>query len=95
MAGYVIAYVDVHDTDGYEEYRRLVPDSIKAFGGEYVVRGGAYEVVEGSIDPKRVVVLRFESVDRAKAWWASEQYRPARDLRWKYATSNVIVVEGP
>lgn len=92
--GYIVADVDVRDPAGYEEYRRLVLESIAAFGGRYIVRAGRFEVVEGDWTPKRIVVIEFDSMDQARAWWASEAYREARDLRQRLAVSNLVVVEG-
>ena len=94
MAGYVIVDVDVHDTEAYGEYRKLVAPTIEKYGGRYIVRGGANEVMEGDWTPSRVVVLEFDSVARAKEWYNSEEYAPALAIRLKAATSSLIIVEG-
>ena len=52
MAGYMIADVTVTDPDGFEEYRKLVSATIEAYGGRYVVRGGATETVGGGLEPE-------------------------------------------
>lgn len=94
MAAYVIAEIDVTDPVGYEEYRKLGPPTIAAYGGKFVVRGGKVEVLEGSWAPKRLVVIEFESVERAKEWWASQEYSAAKQVRQKTAVTNMIIVEG-
>lgn len=94
MAAYVIAEIDVTDPVGYEEYRRLGPPTVAAYGGKFVVRGGKVEVLEGDWAPKRLVVLEFESAERAKKWWASKEYSAAKQVRQKSASTNMIVVEG-
>ncbi len=94
MAGYVIANVDVKDAAGYEEYRRLVPATIQKYGGTYLVRGGPHEVLEGEWTPSRVVVLEFSSVEQAKRWYFSDEYRPAKAIRQRTAVSSVVIVEG-
>ena len=94
MAGYVIADVDVHDTEAYDEYRKLVAPTIEKYGGRFVVRAGAHEVMEGDWTPHRVIVLEFESVARAKEWYSSEEYAPALAIRLKATTSSMIIVEG-
>ena len=94
MSGYVIADVDVHDGEAYDEYRKLVAPTIEKYGGRYAVRGGAHEVVEGDWTPHRVIVLEFESVARAKEWYNSEEYASALAIRLKAATSSLIIVEG-
>ena len=94
MPAYVIAEIDVTDPAGYEEYRKLGPPTIAAYGGKFVVRGGKTEVLEGSWVPKRLVVLEFESVERAKKWWSSKEYSRAKQIRHRTAITNMIVVEG-
>jgi uncharacterized protein (DUF1330 family) len=94
MPGYVIANVEVTDPVAYEEYRKMVPASVAAFGGRFVVRGGAFEVLEGDWQPKRLVVLEFPSVEQARAWYDSEEYREAKALRLRTANSSVVIVAG-
>jgi uncharacterized protein (DUF1330 family) len=94
MAGYVIVDIEVTDAAGYAEYRKLAAPAVAAHGGKFLVRGGSTTMLEGSWQPKRLVVLEFPSVDDAKAWWASEAYRVARDIRLRTARTNMIVVEG-
>ncbi len=94
MSAYVIAEVEVTDPATFEEYRRLVPSTIEAFGGRYVVRGGAIENREGGWHPKRLVILEFEDMARAKAWHDSDLYAPARALREASATTRMVIVEG-
>ena len=94
MSAYVIAEVEVTDPGTFEEYRKRVPPTIEAFGGRYVVRGGAIDGLEGDWRPKRMVVIEFEDVERAKAWHDSELYAPARALREASADTRMIVVEG-
>ena len=94
MPAYVIVEVEVTDPAGYEDYKQMVPPSLAAYGGKYAVRGGACETLEGSWQPKRVVVLEFPSVARARQWWTSEEYSAAKALRQRTATTQMIVVEG-
>ena len=94
MAGYVIAEVDVQDAALFEEYRKLVPATIAKYGGKYVVRGGTTESKEGGWAPKRVVVLEFPTMERAREWYHSADYAPALAMRLKAAKSRMIIVEG-
>jgi uncharacterized protein (DUF1330 family) len=94
MAAYVIVDVAIDDPAVYAEYRKLTPASITAYGGRFVVRGGQVETLEGEWSPGRVVVLEFESVARAKEWWWSPEYAPAKALRQRSARTRMIVVEG-
>ena len=94
MAAYVMVDIEVTDPAGYEEYRKLAAPAVAAFEGKFLVRGGATTTLEGSWRPKRVVLLEFPSVQRAQAWWASEEYRAARALRQRTAITNMVVAEG-
>jgi uncharacterized protein (DUF1330 family) len=94
VAAYLIAEIEVIDPVGYEEYRSLVPASLEKYGGQFVVRGGAHEVLEGDWRPHRLVVIRFDNIARAKEWHGSPEYRPALAIRQRTARTRSIVVEG-
>ena len=94
MSAYVILDIEVTDPVVYEEYKKQSTGAAAAFGGRFVVRGGKAEVWEGERTPSRVVVLEFPSVARAKEWYESDLYRPARALREASARTSMIVVEG-
>lgn len=95
MSAYVIVNITVHDPARYEEYKRLAPPSISAYGGRYVARGGPVDVCEGDWTPARLVVLEFPSLERARAWWASPEYAPAKALRQSCADAQLVITEGP
>lgn len=94
MTAYIIFTIEVTNPVEYEDYKKLAAPTVAQYGGKYVVRGGNTETLEGTWSPKRLVVLEFENVERAKAWINSAEYAPARALRNKYAKSEAIVVEG-
>lgn len=94
MAAYLIVDIDVTDPARYEEYKKLAPPTIAAYGGRYLARGGKSEVLEGHASPNRVVILEFESIEKAKQWLESPEYREARALRHESATTTMIAVEG-
>ena len=94
MSAYVIVDIDVTDLEGYQEYVRLAPAAVALYGGKYVARAGRTEVLEGEWVPKRLVILQFESVEQAKAWLESPEYRPARAMRHRTAVSNMVAIEG-
>jgi len=94
MAAYLIVEIEVHDPAGYEEYRRLASGTVRAHDGRYLVRGGATEVLEGEWAPRRVVILEFPGVSRAKEWWSSEGYQKARAIRLRTAEARMLLVEG-
>jgi uncharacterized protein (DUF1330 family) len=94
MAGYVIVEIEVTDPVGYEEYKKLAGATVTQYGGKYIVRGGAAETLEGDWQPKRIVILQFENVQRAKEWLNCPEYREPRKMRHRTAKTKMIVVEG-
>ena len=94
MPAYVIVDIDVLDPVGYEQYKNLAGATVEKYGGKYIVRGGKSDVLEGDWRPKRIVILRFDSMARAKEWLNCEEYREPRKMRHRTARTNMIVVEG-
>jgi len=94
MAAYVIANIEVKDPEAYEVYKLLAARALARYGGRFLVRGGAAEKLEGDWQPRRVVLLEFESAARAKEWWNSPEYAPAKEIRERTARSELVLVEG-
>ena len=94
MPAYVIVEVTIYDPIGYEEYKKLTPASISAYDGKFIVRGAQSESLEGDWHPQRIVIVEFPSVEKAKEWWHSEQYAPAKAIRHRTAKTKMLVVEG-
>ena len=94
-AGYIIVDMQISDMEQYKQYMAAAPAAVAAAGGEYLVRGGKFEAIEGNWQPGRVAMLKFPSFDKAKAFYDSELYRAARAKR-KGATDffNMVLVEG-
>jgi uncharacterized protein (DUF1330 family) len=92
---YIIVDMQITDMEQYKQYMAQAPAAVKAAGGEYLVRGGRFEVMEGQWQPARVAMLRFPSFEQAKAFYDGEMYKAARAKR-AGATQffNMILVEG-
>jgi uncharacterized protein (DUF1330 family) len=95
MAAYLIVDVEVRDQEAYEEYRKRVPASLLPYEGSFIVRGGASETLEGDWQPGRIIVIEFPTAERAKDWWNSDEYRIAKAMRQRSASTQMILVEGP
>lgn len=93
-SAYIIANVRVTDVVQYEDYKKWSSAAMKAHGAEVCVRGGAVEVLEGDWTPDRLVVLKFPTVEAAKAFNASAEYEKARNSRQGAADMRMVVVEG-
>ena len=94
MAAYALLNIEITDSAGFAEYRKLAPASIAAFGGRFLARGGATEVIEGEWQPHRLVILEFPDVATIKAWYHSPEYRRLAELRQRTATSDFVIIEG-
>ena len=93
-SGYIIANVTVTNPTQYEDYKKWSSEAMRAHGAEVCVRGGKVEVIEGDWAPDRLVILKFPSVEAAKAFDASPEYGKARSARQGAAIMRMIVVEG-
>jgi len=93
--GYLIAQIDVHDTETYAKYTAQTPGIAASHGGEFIVRGGQFEALEGEAPKGRVVVIEFPSYDQARKFYNSEEYQAIVGIRHAASTSGVFLVEGP
>ena len=94
MPAYLVADMHVTDPAGYEEYRRLAPIAIAKYGGRYLARAGETAILEGDWSPTRLVLLEFPSIEKAKAFYDSPEYRTARDSREGKGKFRMVVTEG-
>jgi uncharacterized protein (DUF1330 family) len=92
---YIIVDMKVSNAEQYKQYMAAAPAAVAAAGGEYLVRGGRFEALEGEWQPARIAMLRFPSFEAAKTFYDAELYRAARQKR-AGATEffNMVLVEG-
>lgn len=93
-SAYIIATIEVTDAARYEDYKKLSSLAMRAHGAEVCVRGGASELLEGQGLPQRTVVLKFESLEKARAFYASPEYSLARQARDGACVIHMMLVEG-
>ncbi|HML10998.1 MAG TPA: DUF1330 domain-containing protein [Stellaceae bacterium] len=94
MTAYLIVDLDVHDPAGYQEYREGVGAFVAKHGGEYLVRGGEFEIVEGDWQPHRLVLFRFPNRQAIRDFFADPGYARFKAIRFKTATTNAVAVDG-
>ena len=95
MAAYcVFDILEISDQEKMEAYRSRVQQTIAQYGGEYLVRGGKFDVVEGDWRPGRLVILVFPSLEEAHRWYDSEEYQAILPLRTTASRANGVFVEG-
>jgi uncharacterized protein (DUF1330 family) len=94
-AAYLIVEMKINDPERYRPYMAAAQEAVKAHGGEYLVRGGRHEALEGDWMPARVAMLRFPSYEQAKAFYDGERYHAARQHRLGTTEYfNMVLVEG-
>jgi uncharacterized protein (DUF1330 family) len=94
MPAYLIANIEIEDAEKIKKYLTSTPEILKKYSGRFLVRGGQIWVAEGTWNPKRLVVVEFESFERAKAFCDSEEYKPLKALRQAAADTDMIIVDG-
>jgi uncharacterized protein (DUF1330 family) len=90
---YWIVRVAVRDEQGYPEYLAAAAPAFQKFGAKFIVRGGAYQAMEGNARERNVVV-EFKDRSTALACYQSPEYQQARTIRQKYADTDFIIVDG-
>ena len=93
MTAYVVFQGEVTDAELYEKYKPLAADSVQKYGGSYLVRGGSWLAMEGEAPPARNVIIRFPSIEVAKAWYSSAEYAAARPLRQQASEGSLYIIE--
>lgn len=94
MAVYIVARVEIKNPEAYQEYSRQVLGILTQYGGKFLVRGGKAEILEGSMEPHRLVVIEFEDADQARRWYYSPEYQAIARIRQANSEGNLYLVEG-
>lgn len=94
MPSYIIVNVEILEPVRYQDYLKAVPGTLAPYGGRFLVRGGKAERLEGTIEPKRIVVIEFDDAERARAWWRSVEYAGPKAIRQATARTDMLLVEG-
>jgi len=93
LSAYVIVNVEVTDPEAYAEVVRLTPPTVHAYGGRYLARGGRTAVFSGDWNPKRLVILQFDSLEQVHAWQNSPEYAPVKIMRDRSARVQMVALE--
>lgn len=94
MPAYLVARVDVRDWDRYKEYMRHTPRVIAQYGGRFIARGGRKITLEGPEDNLRLVLIEFPSVEKAKLFYDSPEYKAIAKFREGAADAHFVVIDG-
>lgn len=94
MPAYVIARVEVTDWDKYKEYLKVGPNTLAQYGGKFIARNGEKATLEGPEETRRLIILEFPSLAKAKEWYNSEEYQNAKKLRAGASKGSIVAIEG-
>ena len=94
MPAYLISDITLRNREAFEVYRSRAADAIHRFGGRYLARLGTVQTLEGTWNPKMIVVVEFPSLERAREWYRSPEYAGALDVRDQALSRNLILVDG-
>ena len=94
MSAYAIVQINVTNQENYKEYLKNVTPIVEKFRGEYIVRAGKFKVLLGNWDFTRTVIVRFPDYVTAMNWYNSKDYARIKDIRHKYADSNLVILKG-
>ena len=92
--GYLIGQITITDPKNYQKYARETENIIKSFGGRYLIRGGHQIIAEGTPQGNRDVVVEFDTLEKAKQFYESEEYAKIIDIRKENSTGYILMVEG-
>ncbi len=93
MPTYVLVEVDIHDPKEYEIYKNLTPPTVEAYGGKFIIRGNPVQVMEGSWNHDRLVMIEFADKKTAEEWYYSKEYQEARTIRLKASNAKFFIIE--
>lgn len=93
MKAIALVQVDIHDAAVYEEYKKLTPATVEAYGGKFVIRGAEIMVLEGEWNHDRLVMIEFPDKKAAINWYYSKEYEKARRIREKAASAKFFIIE--
>ncbi len=91
---YYIAEYELTDPEGIKPYREQVDATFQAYGGRYIVRAGQMDRLEGNPPTHRLVIIAFDSMEQARAWYNSPEYAKIRPFRQNSGKTNAYIVEG-
>ena len=94
MPAYFVVELEITNLAAMEPYRAAVPATIAQYGGRFLTRGGATQLVEGGPEPKRIVILEFPDTAAVKRWYDSPEYQKILPGRLANSTSRAFIVDG-
>ena len=94
MPAYFVVEIEITDMEAMAPYREAVGATLTQYGGRFLARGGNVELIEGSPEPKRIVLLEFADTAAFKRWYNSPEYQKILPNRLANSRARAFIVEG-
>lgn len=95
MSAFMIAQIEVHDPDEYQKYLAGFMPVFQRYGGELLATSkNETRVVEGEWAHPNTVIMKFPSIEKARAWYRDPDYVKLANHRYRSASANLVLVEG-
>ena len=94
MPAYFVAELEITNAEAMASYRAAVPATLAQYGGRFLTRGGATELIEGGPEPKRIVILEFTDAAAIKRWYNSPEYQKILPGRLNNSRGRAFIVDG-
>ena len=94
MSAYFVVELEITNAAGMEPYRAAVGATMEKYGGRFLARTDATELIEGGPEPKRIVILEFPDQPAFKRWYDSPEYQKILPSRLNNSTARAFVVQG-
>ena len=92
MSAYYIAQISIVDSDLYKEVQQRFADVFAKYSGRVLAADPNFQVIDGSVDCDRVVVIEFPSAQELLAWYESPEYQESVEMRRRAARANIVLV---
>jgi uncharacterized protein (DUF1330 family) len=94
MSAYFVVELEITNMDAMAPYREAVGATLAQYGGRFLARAGATELIEGGSEPKRIVILEFADAAAIKRWYNSPEYQKILPNRFENSNARAFIVEG-
>lgn len=91
---YMIIAIDIHDEEVLDTYRDQAMPLLQEFGAEVIAATENFELCDGAWPRRRIVLLKFPTLDQANTFWNAPDYQPLKALRESASEQDCILVEG-
>jgi len=94
MSAYIIIRINITNPEAIKDYQASTPPIVEKYNGKFIARGGEVITLEGQIESRRIIMIEFQTMSEAKAFYSSPEYTKVKKLREGFAEAEFVAVEG-